>query len=208
MSETDEPTEDIGANTLPLYESVQSPSDIHPNTSETTEPAIDIQSDVLPPSEATQPISDFSSDALPQPETANPELDIFDTLPEKEHIDEAAINSADVVNPGSLPISEFAEPSTIKYIDESGNKLYYTNVYETIVKACIYEYLQKFQVCTCSHCLADATALALTNLPSKYVVTDSPDVGSVINYIEQNEMASIMTEVTKACFEIDAKPRH
>ena len=84
----------------------------------------------------------------------------------------------------------------------------YTNVYERIIKGCVLEYLERFGVCTCSRCVADTTALALTNLPSKYIVTDFSNVEPLLSLYEHKFEVAIMTELTKACFEVDAHPHH
>ncbi len=84
----------------------------------------------------------------------------------------------------------------------------YTNVYERIIKSCVMEYLERFGVCTCSRCVADTTALALTNLPSKYIVTDFDNVEPLLSLYESKFEVAIMTELTKACFEVDAHPHH
>lgn len=87
-------------------------------------------------------------------------------------------------------------------------KFYYTNVFERIVKGCVVDYLKRFGVCTCSRCVADTIALALTNLPSKYIVTDYDNVEPLISLYEHKYQVSIMTELTKACFEVDGNPHH
>ena len=84
----------------------------------------------------------------------------------------------------------------------------YTNVYERIIKGCVLEYLERFGVCTCSRCVADTTALPLTNLPSKYIVTDFSNVEPLLSLYEHKFEVAIMTELTKACFEVDAHPHH
>lgn len=85
---------------------------------------------------------------------------------------------------------------------------YTTNVFETIVKECVLDYLHRFNVCTCDRCIADVTALALTNLPSKYIVTDYENVAPLIHFLEHKHEVILMTELTKACLTVHSEPRH
>ena len=79
---------------------------------------------------------------------------------------------------------------------------------EDVYKRQVVDYLKRFGVCTCSRCVADTIALALTNLPSKYIVTDYDNVEPLISLYEHKYQVSIMTELTKACFEVDGNPHH
>ena len=85
---------------------------------------------------------------------------------------------------------------------------YSTNIFETIVKECVLEYMQRFEVCTCERCIADVTALALTNLPSKYIVTDYENVAALIHFLEHKHEVLLMTALTKACLTVHTEPRH
>lgn len=85
---------------------------------------------------------------------------------------------------------------------------YYTNIFEYIVKDCALEYMERFGLCTCDRCIADVTALALTNLPPKYMVTDYGNVAPLIHYLEHKHEVILMTEMTKACLTVYAAPRH
>ena len=88
------------------------------------------------------------------------------------------------------------------------NEFYYINVYEQIVKNNVLEYLERFGVCTCSRCVADATALALTNLPSKYIVTEYDNTSPLLSFFEHQSQTLILSELTKACLTVHANPRH
>nr|WP_294680647.1 late competence development ComFB family protein [uncultured Anaerotignum sp.] len=88
------------------------------------------------------------------------------------------------------------------------NEFYYINVYEQIVKNNVLEYLERFGVCTCSRCVADATALALTNLPSKYIVTEYDNTSPLLSFFEHQFQTLILSELTKACLTVQANPRH
>lgn len=128
----------------------------------------------------------------------------------QEPLDEPVLPVAQEETVEELPAE--SEPAPEEPEDDgepAENKQFcYTNVYERIIKGCVLEYLERFGVCTCSRCVADATALALTNLPSKYIVTDFSNVEPLLSLYEHKFEVAIMTELTKACFEVDAHPHH
>lgn len=115
-------------------------------------------------------------------------------------------------NPDSNLLETSKKPPVVMDIQlaDFGKELDYSyiNVLEQIVREKVMEYLEKFQVCTCNRCIADTTALALTNLPSKYIVTDSGDVFPLLNYYSNKYATNVMTELTKACLTVNAFPHH
>lgn len=83
------------------------------------------------------------------------------------------------------------------------------NVPEVIIRQKAPEYVKKFCSCQCARCTADVIALALTNLPPKYAVTNKGENSSVmIGYYENTYRVRILTEVTKACLKVGQSPRH
>lgn len=84
----------------------------------------------------------------------------------------------------------------------------YVNVYEKIIQDKILEYMRKFDMCMCDRCIVDTFALALTNLPTKIVVTDRDSVFPMISYYETKNTALISTSLIKACMLVKDKPHH
>ena len=84
----------------------------------------------------------------------------------------------------------------------------YVNICEELVKEKTVEYLERFGVCTCSRCVADAMALALTNIQPKYVVMDPDTAVPFLSYYANKLSVNVMTELTKACLTVLAHPRH
>lgn len=104
-----------------------------------------------------------------------------------------------------------AAPTTTAATEESSSseeEFYYLNVFEQIVKNNVKEYLERFDVCTCSRCVADATALALTNLPSKYIVMEYDNTAPLLSFFEHQFQTQILSELTKACLTVHENPRH
>lgn len=84
----------------------------------------------------------------------------------------------------------------------------FINVMEDGVAESLMEYMTKLGVCTCDRCKKDVTALALSNLPPKYIVVDAAAVSPLLNFYRNKYSSYIMAELTKACFAVIANPRH
>ncbi len=85
----------------------------------------------------------------------------------------------------------------------------FKNYMEEAVETTLEEVLaRKDDVCKCDRCKMDIKALALNNLPPKYVVTD---IGYV--YTKANELAAqfktdITVAITNALKTVSKNPRH
>lgn len=88
------------------------------------------------------------------------------------------------------------------------NNYTYLNVMEFVVKNIAINYMKKFDVCTCGRCVADVTALALTNLPSKYIVVESSTASPLLNYYSTKFSQQAIVELTKACNTVKESPHH
>ena len=75
-----------------------------------------------------------------------------------------------------------------------------TDLYESVVK--------NMSVCTCERCRMDTLAIALNNLPSKYVVTEKGTIFVRLDAMCNQFNANITAELVKsACF-VDKNRRH
>ncbi len=93
--------------------------------------------------------------------------------------------------------------------DECGEEVFsFVSVMEYLVKNQVEEYMDRFSSCKCSRCMADVTALSLTNLPPKYVVREGTDVSPLLNYYYNKYYERVMIELTKACIQVDKRPNH
>lgn len=82
------------------------------------------------------------------------------------------------------------------------------NIMESIVKDKVKYFHEQFNMCTCERCLTDTSALALSNLPPKYIVAETNLSGPLINVYATKYMGIITTELTKACVKVKEKPHH
>jgi glucose/arabinose dehydrogenase len=79
------------------------------------------------------------------------------------------------------------------------------NVMERLVIQKLDAAIQKFNNCKCDRCRQDIAAMALSNLPAKYVVINPEDVDS---YIAKQDDAEVTSAILRAIFAIRTHPRH
>lgn len=98
----------------------------------------------------------------------------------------------------AAPSQEAAEPAETEIV----------NVMQILVSENVHRYVDMFQVCRCSRCMADVQALALTNLPAKYVVMDRGKFSSMLGFYRHSYSSAVMIELTKACNVVKQNPHH
>jgi competence protein ComFB len=79
---------------------------------------------------------------------------------------------------------------------------------EEIVFGQMKEVLADINVCTCEKCLLDIAAIALNDLPPKYVVTKKGELYSKINTLGQQFEVDVVSAITKAAVLVKRRPRH
>ncbi|HDN86035.1 MAG: competence protein ComFB [Candidatus Omnitrophota bacterium] len=83
------------------------------------------------------------------------------------------------------------------------------NYMEDIVRNTLENLLSKRNdVCKCEKCTLDMMALALNNLPPKYVVTDKGRVYTKIAELELQLRTDVVREITKAIDKVKKAPQH
>ena len=108
------------------------------------------------------------------------------------------------------PESEKVEPEMPEPEPEAQEERTFAvvNVMEHLVRDKAEGYMRQFQNCTCSRCVEDTIALALTNLPAKYVVVNKDTISPLLNFYEKQYAGQITVEITKACIKVKDNPRH
>ena len=85
----------------------------------------------------------------------------------------------------------------------------FVNVMEQLIlRQDIHSFLKQHNVCTCRRCMSDVCALALTGLPSKYVVVSNDSLSPLLSYYESKYKIYMLTELIKACNLVRENPRH
>ena len=84
----------------------------------------------------------------------------------------------------------------------------FVNVFEEIVKSNAASLMEVLGVCMCPRCFNDVVALALNQLPPKYVVTEKGLLFSKAALYESQHNIDILSAITKACMQVKNSPRH
>jgi competence protein ComFB len=82
------------------------------------------------------------------------------------------------------------------------------NYMEEVVFNMMKEVLQDINTCNCETCMLDIAAIALNDLPPKYIVTEKGELYSKINSLRQQFEVDIISAITKAAVLVKRKPRH
>ncbi|MCX7843277.1 MAG: late competence development ComFB family protein [Clostridia bacterium] len=82
------------------------------------------------------------------------------------------------------------------------------NYMEEIVFNLMQEVLDDIKVCSCEKCILDIAAIALNDLPPKYIVTEKGELFSKINALKQQFEVDVISAITKAAVLVKRKPRH
>jgi len=82
------------------------------------------------------------------------------------------------------------------------------NYMEEIVFNQMKDVLTDINMCTCEKCLLDIAAIALNDLPPKYIVTEKGELYSKINTLGQQFEVNVVAAITKAAVLVKRRPRH
>jgi competence protein ComFB len=82
------------------------------------------------------------------------------------------------------------------------------NYMEEIVFNQIKDVLSDINMCTCEKCVLDIAAIALNDLPPKYIVSEKGELYSRINTLRQQFEVDVIAAITKAAVMVKRRPRH
>ena len=82
------------------------------------------------------------------------------------------------------------------------------NYMEDLVSNTIKKIVKPTDCCLCERCHMDVMAMALNNLPSKYIVTDKGELFTKISILEQQFEVDVVSAVMKAAMTVAENPRH
>lgn len=125
------------------------------------------------------------------------------------------IEKVSVPEPQKQPLEEqYAPNSTVTTQQEPPAEapkehiFHYVNVYEKLVLDRLEEFQTMFEVCNCPRCTADVIAIALTNLPAKYIVVDNPKIIPLLSFYREKFKTPVATQLSSACVTVKEKPLH
>ncbi|MDR1689110.1 MAG: late competence development ComFB family protein [Clostridiales bacterium] len=82
------------------------------------------------------------------------------------------------------------------------------NFMEDMVADTIDGVIKNMDVCGCEKCRMDITAIALNNLPPKYVVTRKGQLFTKLSVLQHQFDADLTSAISKAAVIVSENPRH
>ena len=82
------------------------------------------------------------------------------------------------------------------------------NLTQALVEDKADKLMKQFGMCTCNRCRVDVTALALSNLPAKYVAMQNRDILPLLSMYEEKYSAAVTVQVMSACRMVMNRPHH
>lgn len=82
------------------------------------------------------------------------------------------------------------------------------NYMEEVVFSLIEEILEDINMCKCEKCLLDIAAIALNDLPPKYVVTEQGELFSKVSILKNQFEVDVIAAITKAAVLVKRNPKH
>ena len=130
----------------------------------------------------------------PEPVAETPAAPVVEEAPQPEPVAETPAE----------PVVE--DPAAEKPDDEE--EVICANIMEILVERKAETYMELFGLCCCDRCKMDVQALALTELPAKYVVMGKNELPLRLSLYEGRMNTAITAQILRACKVVLAEPRH
>ena len=128
-----------------------------------------------------------------EPVAETPTTPVVEEAPQPEPVEETSAE----------PVVE--EPAAEKPDEE---EVICANIMEILVERKAETYMELFGLCCCDRCKMDVQALALTELPAKYVVMGKNELPLRLSLYEGRMNTAITAQILRACKVVLAEPRH
>lgn len=142
-------------------------------------------------------------DPVPAPAETAP---IEEPAPEPEPQPEAVAVPAE--EPAPQPEPQPEEPVQPAREENLMEDITYINVIQALVEDKVDKYIKNFKMCDCRRCRTDVIALALTNLPAKYIVIPEHESVPMLSIYESRYSAAVTAQIIAACQKVYEHPRH
>ena len=132
---------------------------------------------------------------VPQPKSVaeEPAAPVIEEVPQPEPVVET-------------PPAPVAVDSAAEKPDEE--EVICANIMEILVERKAETYMELFGLCCCDRCKMDVQALALTELPPKYVVMAKNELPLRLSLYEGRMNTAVTAQILRACKVVLAEPRH
>lgn len=196
-------SDDIKSGLLQALIEAEAPAQ-SPEASTAEEVQESVTEDIAAPETEEMPATDPETIAAPEPEsTPAPEV----LQPSASEIVSPAVKPAIPVQP-TVKKPEPAVPAEPIYTPTGEQDVEYTNVLQELVEETSVYYITNMLQCQCRRCIADMKALALTNLPSKYVVLEKSKRAAYMSVYAARYEKELSVQMMRACVIINEHPHH
>ena len=129
----------------------------------------------------------------PEPMAETPAAPVVEEVPQPEPVAET-------------PDEPVVEQPAVEKPDEE--EVICANIMEILVERKAETYMELFGLCCCDRCKMDVQALALTELPAKYVVMGKNELPLRLSLYEGRMNTAITAQILRACKVVLEEPRH
>lgn len=162
------------------------------------------------PTEAPIPVKESAPAEEPAPVEAPAPIEepvpIEESVPAEEPAPVKEPTPAEEPISNKLPTPE--EAALIKPEEILPDESRFVNVMLPLVEEKLLKYVRMFHLCECPRCLADVKALALSNLPPKYVVLEGSTYTPMMSFYQAKFDSDVTAQVIHACKQVMEAPRH
>lgn len=168
------------------------------------EPAAPIAEDIAAPEAEEIPLTEPEAIAVTEPEIspapATPQPVVSGTtLPAAE---------SPTTVPTGIKMPQPEVPAEQIYTPAGEQDVEYTNVLQELVEETAIYYTTNMLQCHCRRCITDMKALALTNLPSKYVVLEKSKRAAYMSVYAARYEKELSVQMMRACVIVNEHPHH
>ena len=147
----------------------------------------------------------------PEPVAETPAAPVVEEAPQPEPVAETP--TAPVVEEAPQPEPVVETPAEPVVEDPAAEKpdeeeVICANIMEILVERKAETYMELFGLCCCDRCKMDVQALALTELPAKYVVMGKNELPLRLSLYEGRMNTAITAQILRACKVVLEEPRH
>ena len=147
----------------------------------------------------------------PKPVVETPPAPVVEEVPQPKSVTEEP--AAPVIEEVPQPEPVVETPPAPVAVDSAAEKpdeeeVICANIMEILVERKAETYMELFGLCCCDRCKMDVQALALTELPPKYVVMAKNELPLRLSLYEGRMNTAVTAQILRACKVVLAEPRH
>lgn len=147
----------------------------------------------------------------PKPVVETPPAPVVEEVPQPKSVAEEP--AAPVIEEVPQPEPVVETPPAPVAVDSAAEKpdeeeVICANIMEILVERKAETYMELFGLCCCDRCKMDVQALALTELPPKYVVMAKNELPLRLSLYEGRMNTAVTAQILRACKVVLAEPRH